>query len=318
MSGLDELQKGLSIFNDSVQRFVTTNALSNASMQLDNINEQVYKNEAEKQQAKQIVSDKLAMGLAQAGVPATTIEQTAGRFGIGADRQSMLTEAQRSEASQQSFNAVENAKDRQLKRDLAKSSLEVQFGKNGTRLSTQTASRLERARKSFLNVGKKSIEAAGQAQTALQLLTSGNPVADNGIGTFMARASSEVGNLTEAEREMFLGSKSVPRWATRVIQRWASGNLANADRRDLIKLATTMKKAAEHRLNEYAKNEMDSVKTIIKVSGDSIDDKALSDAIFPRSDLTPTTTPGSMSTDANSSSSGNGGAPDFMKFLRDK
>lgn len=315
MSSLDELQQGLNIFHDSVQRFVTTNALSNASQQLDQINQQVFKNENEKLQARQAVSDSLAINLAGAGVPATTIQETAGRFGIGADRQSMVQEAQRSQESSQQFTASENAKNRQLERDLSKQKLEMMVSSTGGKLSNITANRLEKARKNFQQQSKVPLESYNKADIALKMLSAGNPVADTAIGNFLVRASGDVGNITEAEREVYFGSRSLPRWATRIIQRGANGKLTDADRADIMKFASIMRNVANDRLNKTADQEIGSVKTIIKVSGDNIKDNILRDAIFPQSDLAYNSASSQSATSPNSPAQPN---MDVFKFLRDK
>lgn len=280
MSGLDDLKKGMDLFRDEVNRFVTTSALGNARKQLNNLSNQQLK-EDELMQAQQQVSDNLAMTLAGADVPATTIQQTAGRFGITAERRSVNQEAMKRQDDQQAFQGGENAKNRQLQRDLAKTTLEAQFGKAGKRLSAQTASRLERGRKNFLRVGKKALEAVNQSHTALSLLSSGNPVADQAIKTFMARATGEVGNLTEAEREMFAGSPQLHRQAKRIWDRYLrTGKLAPGDRKDLIHLATTMRNSNRTALRRVKDNEMKSIKAIVRVAGDDVSDEVLGDAIF--------------------------------------
>lgn len=311
MSGLDELQKGLSIFNDSVQRFVTTNALSNASTELDKINQQTFEKEEQKIQAKQAISDQLALTLGGAGVPATTIQETAGRFGIGAERQAMTAEAQRSQGSQQQFQGGENAKQRKLQWDIA--NLKDPNAGRAEKLTKQTADRLERARKTFLSTSKGAFETVNKASMALRVLQAGNPIGDAAVGTWMARASSEVGALSNEDRELYMGSRGKAATAIRLIQMWKDGKLDKANRRDLMQLATLMEKKGRENLKGLAKQQAKSIKGVIKISGDDVDDQAIMDIIHPEDDF------------ATEVTSGNGGssqpapaASPFMQFIRDK
>lgn len=311
MSGLDELQKGLSIFNDSVQRFVTTNALSNASTELDKINQQTFEKEEQKIQAKQAISDQLALTLGGAGVPATTIQETAGRFGIGAERQAMTAEAQRYQGSQQQFQGGESAKQRKLQWDIA--NLKDPNAGRAEKLTKQTADRLEKARNRFLSNGKGFFDSISKTDMAIKVLQSGNPIGDQAVGTLMAKAFGEVGALSDSDRAVYMGSKGLADNATRMINLWKSGKLDDSNRRDLIKLATVLNSKSKEKLKEFAKLQAKSVKGVIKAAGDDIDDETILNIINPEDDF------------ATEATSGNGGssqpapsASPFMQFIKDK
>lgn len=309
MSGLDELQKGLGIFTDSVQRFVTTNALSNASTELDKINQQTFENEEQKLQARQAISDRLALTLGGAGVPATTIQETAGRFGIGAERQSMIAESQRSEASMQKFNSGENTKDRKLRWDIANLD-KTGSGRAEAKLTQQTADRLERARQRFLQNSKGFFDSVSKSDMAIKVLQSGNPIGDQAVGTMMAKAAGEVGTLTDKDREIYMGSRAAAQTAMRLIERYKSGKLAVSDRRDLIQLATVMNKQAKAKLKTFAQAQAKSIKGVIKLAGDDVDDESIMNVIHPAEDFEDASSGGS----SQPAASGN----DFMQFLKDK
>lgn len=84
------------------------------------------------------------------------------------------------------------------------------------------------------------------------LIQSNNPIADAAIPTFMARASGEVGNLSEADKAPFGGSQSLSQRIIRTIEKAASGRLDETDRQFVLQLSDVMQRTAAFNFNRLA------------------------------------------------------------------
>lgn len=117
-------------------------------------------------------------------------------------------------------------------------------------------------RKAFLSDPevKKSRSAIAASGRAIELLKSGNPVADEGIKIIFPRMFGEVGNLAVQEQERFTGSPELRRRYERLKSKWfETGKLTDEDRADLIEVAQVMGAYDQRRLKsafeKYAKSE---------------------------------------------------------------
>lgn len=85
------------------------------------------------------------------------------------------------------------------------------------------------------------------------LIESKNPIADNAIPTYMARASGEVGNLSEADKRPFGGSQALIQRIKRTIQKATKGTLDDTDREFVRQLAATMQTNGNQRIDKIAR-----------------------------------------------------------------
>jgi hypothetical protein len=104
--------------------------------------------------------------------------------------------------------------------------------------------------KQFNSLAKDVTKARNQAQGAVKLLDSGNPITPTAIGTLMARASGELGNLTEAERNMFAGAGDLISRVKRYYDTNTLSQLPESDRKALRTLAQQYAETAESAINE--------------------------------------------------------------------
>lgn len=86
-----------------------------------------------------------------------------------------------------------------------------------------------------------SIDAAANIR---ELATSGNPIAANAIPTYMARASGEVGNLSEADKRPFGGSQAIFARMEAALKQATTGQLSADNKKFILALANTMEKRA--------------------------------------------------------------------------
>ena len=91
------------------------------------------------------------------------------------------------------------------------------------------------------------------ASIARDILDSSNPIGDQSIGVFMARASGEVGNLAQQEQAQYGGSKALTARLQRSIERNLTGKLDEEDRQFIKDLATTMETSSLKNLDRIAR-----------------------------------------------------------------
>lgn len=90
------------------------------------------------------------------------------------------------------------------------------------------------------------------ANTIRGLVTSGNPIAAASVPTFMARASGEVGNLSEADKAPFGGSRALMARLEAAIKQQATGKLTAENAKFITSLADTMENRAKDNKNRRA------------------------------------------------------------------
>jgi len=97
---------------------------------------------------------------------------------------------------------------------------------------------------------QSSIDAASNVR---ELVMSGNPIAASAIPTYMARASGEVGNLSEADKRPFGGSQAILKRMEASLTQMATGRLTPDNQKFLIDLADVMENSAVSNLDRRAK-----------------------------------------------------------------
>lgn len=101
---------------------------------------------------------------------------------------------------------------------------------------------------------QKMIESSSLIQ---DLLKSENPIADNAIPTFMAKASGEVGNLSQEDRKPFGGSKAIVARLQQAAQQAVNGRLTEENRVFVNALSDVMKNRARANMVDLAKKRSD-------------------------------------------------------------
>ena len=80
-------------------------------------------------------------------------------------------------------------------------------------------------------------------QKVASVLNSKNPIGDASITNFLARASGEVGALTEEDKKPFKGSRAILDSISRIGKEYATGRLTDSDRKYMMDLAEIYEKA---------------------------------------------------------------------------
>jgi len=109
------------------------------------------------------------------------------------------------------------------------------------RIILQTRDKLNQDKQ--FNVAKTRYSATNDA---INVLNQRNPIGDAGVKTLFAKGIfGEVGNLNLQERADFIGSPELNRVFDRLLSRFNTGLLGEADRSDLLKLAKHMRERAK-------------------------------------------------------------------------
>lgn len=99
---------------------------------------------------------------------------------------------------------------------------------------------------------KKYQSSIDAADNVIDLISSNNPIADNAVPTYMARASGEVGNLSEPDKAPFGGSQALLDRMQQAVSQATAGKLTPENRQFVRQLAETMKKSAMKNMNNQA------------------------------------------------------------------
>lgn len=124
------------------------------------------------------------------------------------------------------------------------------------RVEQMNLGKMERPIKQFNSdkVVQKSQDRLASAEAAQYVLQSGNPIGDEAVKTFLARASGEVGTLTDQDAARFGGSKALTSRLKAVAEQYNTGMLTDENRNYLMQLTETFKKSAQNAVEKRADN----------------------------------------------------------------
>lgn len=248
----NELFQAMQMFKQGAQELATSTAISQATEQVNQIRTQI-ENEGQQRQALMQTANDLALRLAQVGATGQQINAAfeainPQQFGspeqmqlFGAGNNSQFLE----ETGERLIKEREN---RKLLAELRKAQFTQTKG-----LGKEVRQNVKDRQKEFNRLAKDQLDILDKVNGATASLDLQNPIADQAMGTLMAKASGEVGNLTEAERDMFRGSPALTRRAQALFTKMKSGILTDADRNDLRELIETYKDMASTAVRGRAK-----------------------------------------------------------------
>jgi len=100
---------------------------------------------------------------------------------------------------------------------------------------------------------KKAQQAIDFSNNIVEFATSDNPIAAAAIPTFMARASGEVGNLSEADKAPFGGSRAIISRLEASATQAANGKLTEENKKFITQLAQIMQDRSKENIKDLAK-----------------------------------------------------------------
>lgn len=113
----------------------------------------------------------------------------------------------------------------------------------------------------------QTIDSASQVR---ELVESDNPIAASAIPTYMARASGEVGALSEADKAPFGGSQAITNRLNAALKQKASGRLTPENSQFLTQLSEVMEKSANRNLDRHARIRSKQFSKTLKMNPESI------------------------------------------------
>jgi len=99
---------------------------------------------------------------------------------------------------------------------------------------------------------KKARSAVGEFDNLKGLIESNSPISAASIPTFMARFSGEVGNLSEADKAPFGGTRAILPRLNQVMDTWSKGTLTPENQNYLLTFISTVKNSRLKTLRERA------------------------------------------------------------------
>ena len=270
---MNDLFQALSMFTDGMQQLAVTKGIQNATAAVDQLNQSGL-DELQKRQQQQTLAKQLSLQLLGAGANAQQVQQAYSAVAPQAITSSGEAYQQAVQTGDKGLMSMakdmqkfeEAPKVEQLKiqgqtsRDVAtingeydvKKTLLANTNKTAKAMTDKELEVIINAQQALEQTAAKNFSAVEHAKTAKAMLDSNNPLADNSIGTFMARATGEVGNLTEAEREPFGGSMALADRIQRVSKKLATGKIPDEDREFIKQLATTLENRNKAAIETHA------------------------------------------------------------------
>ena len=296
-----DLALALGNFNQAITQSKVLGAVDKANEHVQAI-KAASASEQEKRAQLQSLSQALIQDLSAFGAPGETIKNLANT--IAPPERFFQT------AEQAFINAPEGSLQRSRGAELIEGERTAKQQTVKQKLQEKQDQRIFRAvevgQRRLDTLNKKSREAGDSARTMVTLLESNNPVADNAIPTFAARATGEVGNLTEAERKPFGGSSAITRKLARWTKLAAVGKITDADRSELLKLARAFDISANRNIRKNQEKVATQLSRNLKVDVDEIRQRIIPELVLDEE-------PGS-----GAQTQAAPGVPNLRQFLRSR
>jgi hypothetical protein len=240
--------------------FAIAQGINRATEQVDALTQQQQMTLMQRRQAQDAIAKQMALDLTRAGASQSQIagayqsiapeaikdSNDAIRVGTMAGDSEMLKLGQQLQKSENKprFDLQDDQQthDSQMLDKRLAADMRIAGMKQDKKFTDQEFATIKDYQKRLETTAKKNFDAIQQARTAKELANSGNPLADNALPTFMARATGEVGNLTEAERAPFGSSRDLVSRIQQVSKNLANGKLTDDNRKFVIQLADTFEK----------------------------------------------------------------------------
>jgi hypothetical protein len=262
---LDDLLKGLSKFEEGMQTLAVGRGIRQAQEQVSQINMQ-EQDEFKKRQALSQVANGLVMQLSGAGANPQQIQQAAGSIMPPELKSADDFYVQGALTGKQEYNAMgrevdlrataverkEKQKDRDNSVKIAQIGVASARAKLDGKFEQKELEEIRRGQEKLNAEGKKFFESLQAVKSAKTILDSNNPIGDNMISAIMARASGEVGALTEADKAPYGGSQAVTTRLSQAMTQWKSGKLTDQNRAFLTDVMSKMELNSQRSINSYA------------------------------------------------------------------
>ncbi len=280
---LNDLMRSSEFLKQNLQGLQAQRSISRANEIVEQIKTSEGDEQAKRSQLQQL-SQALVMDLARFGTPADTVQavsqaispnrffQTPEQVAINPDYASPAQQkaAQTMIKSEQDFKmALADQKGSEIREARQQ------------RMESHVNDKLLKAGEQFTTIAKKNLEALDSSTTLIDMIDAGGDVTDAAISGLAARASGEVGALTEADKAPFGGSRAMLSRLRRYASIAATGNLPEADRAELRKLALSFQNAAKRNLQKKASLKAQQTAKVLGLDPNEVMEKILpTNALF--------------------------------------
>lgn len=270
---LQGLQQALNSFVGGVRSYQISSALTQANERVQQIKMSGIA-EAKQREALGNVAQGLVMQMSGLGAAPAQIEQTFAAINpkvptIQTAEQAILMGDKEQQAKGMQLKQMEFAQKRAESEALINRQALAQERVENRQLNTMARKGFQTENAAILKDEKDMQTAIRQAQAAKSLLTTRDPDLTriiSPIKTMLAKASGEVGNLTQMERDAFGGSQDVFSRINRAVTEGTVGELPESDRRALAKLAQVYinngQSIIKERKMQRAKNYVDTFQDV--------------------------------------------------------
>lgn len=264
---LDEFYKGAQMFLQGMSQLSQSNAIDRARTNLEELQTQKLDLMA-KRSAQQEIANQLTFDFMKAQAPIAETQFAAQQFSpkqfaqadaailegtLTGNPQLVELGKQADLAAIQPQIQLEQMKEQSAEKRLQANQVAAESRQERSiqaQKDKQAKTVLSDRQKEFNRLTTKDVEAVSKAELVTKILDSKSPLGDNTLPTFFAKASGEVGNLSEADKAPFGGSQALDR----KLSRWASiktgGTIPDSDRAEMKKLANLLKSRSAEKIKE--------------------------------------------------------------------
>jgi hypothetical protein len=260
MSVID-LKDALNMFTEGVQSLALTQAFADAQSKVQQARTSIAEGSKQRQKLGEIAQE-LTFKMAGLGATAASIDQAARSVMPPAPKtlEEMTAQAVR-DGDQTTLNSIGKAE--RILGERQAIQIEGRIKAEERKFQTMQARELQQnmlkeLRKAQTAYNKTDLDinkSINQAKNAIRVLESKGDVGDlaaGSIGTMLARASGEVGNLTEAERSVFAGKQDIYSRIKRDLSVKGYSKLPDSDKQALKELAGIYVSRGEELRQGYA------------------------------------------------------------------
>jgi hypothetical protein len=276
---LNDLLKAGTFLQQNVEKLQMNRTIAQANDHVQKIKSSELDEQQQRSQLQQL-SQALVMDLSRFGAPAETVQQVSqaispNRFFQTADQVLINPDLASPDQKKMAQSLYED--DQSIKRDTIQAKRDKEVAKAAATKDQRIFKAVESGQKRVDSLAKKSLEALDSASTMREMLLSNNPVADSAVPTFAARATGEVGNLTDEERKPYGGSQAIHRRLAALAKKASTGKLTDADRKDLMNLSTLFETAAQRNIRRHQEKVGKQLASNLGVSEDEVFTKLIPD-----------------------------------------
>lgn len=242
---LDDLIKGVSLFNDGMTRYKVAQATNEAAQQLQQIasSEELKGDLQARLNAQTQVSNQLALKMAGAGADASHIVAAANRIGVSAGEQAQMGLVPAATRQSEKFQSAQQDKLFQQQKELEAMKLAAMKEERGHKSGKEEVAFVQKEAAPFNKTIEKSRTAIGFADELDNLLDAKNPIADQASKRIAGRAASEVGRMPMSEISLFTGDPAATAKISQAANEMANGKFTEHNRELLRGLSSVLRQS---------------------------------------------------------------------------